>query len=229
MLLYLTLKEDDPNPKSTKGLEKDKDYFCISYRDHILKWLEECRKEAVNSSFLRETISQYILLIKQLTGQVRSKQMSNEIVKAITKSEENFKAYWDIIELNRQEVIEHVFKDRVLPDLEKIAKAHGLEFSDCSDEFKILAEGYGFIFKKSEWEEIEINFYFFKNLSGLVYFIYNREKNFKEAFQSKRSMEKYRNWDNRDVFAKLYCPGNDVIKEIDNKLAELKKEVEQLL
>jgi hypothetical protein len=224
----LTLDGHSPTKTSSKNLEEDKNYFCISYRDHILRWFELCRKETVNSPFLRETINQYILLVKQLTGQARSKQMSNEIVNVITKSEENFKAYWDIVGLNRQEIITHVFEDKVLPSVKKVAKEHGLEFLDCSD-FNILEEKYGFIFKKPEWKEIEINFYFFKNLTNLVYYIHDMEKNFGEVWKSRKKMEKYRDWNNRDVIEKLFYPDNDVIREVENKLIELIPAVEALI
>jgi hypothetical protein len=185
VLLYLTLDGHSPEKKSSKDLEEDQHYFCISYKDHILRWLELCRKETVNSPFLRETMNQYILLVKQLTGQARSKQMNNEIVNVITKSEENFKAYWDIIGINRQEIITHVFEDKVLPSVKKVAKEHGLEFLDCSD-INILEEQYGYNLKKPEWKEIEIDFYFSKNLTNLVYYIHDMEKEFNEKWEIER-------------------------------------------
>lgn len=66
-LLYLTLDGHDPSDDSRKGLS-DTDFYCISYRNDILPWLEQCAREAYNKPLVRETINQYISLIKNLTN-----------------------------------------------------------------------------------------------------------------------------------------------------------------
>jgi hypothetical protein len=47
-LLYLTLYGKDPEKNSiecgTKILQKEIDFKCIAYNDHIIKWLELCKK-----------------------------------------------------------------------------------------------------------------------------------------------------------------------------------------
>jgi hypothetical protein len=89
LLLYLTLEEDDPSDKSTKNIEqgqdlkKKTDYYCISYREHILKWLQECLKSSVSYPILRESINQYIILIKSLTNQLTSAIMVDKVMNAI--------------------------------------------------------------------------------------------------------------------------------------------------
>ena len=65
---YLNLYGDNPNPNSIGDLECDQDYFIISYRNQILTWLDLCIKEASNQPILRESIKQYIILIKKLTN-----------------------------------------------------------------------------------------------------------------------------------------------------------------
>ena len=64
VLLYLIL---DGHP--SKSAKEDTHYHRISYKEHILKWLEICIRESENNTFLWGTISQYVLLVKQLTGQ----------------------------------------------------------------------------------------------------------------------------------------------------------------
>ena len=66
-LLYLTLDGHEPSDDSRKDL-KDVDFVCISYQSTILPWLEQCAKDAYNKPLVRETINQYISLIKNLTG-----------------------------------------------------------------------------------------------------------------------------------------------------------------
>jgi len=64
---YLTLWGHMPTGDSCGSLQPGKDFWVISYRKHIMNWLEKCHKESAGSPILRETIKQYILLIKKLT------------------------------------------------------------------------------------------------------------------------------------------------------------------
>ena len=56
-LLFLTLDERESEQESSEGK-----YESISYRDHIIRWLAECKKIAVDKPTLRETLTQYINL-----------------------------------------------------------------------------------------------------------------------------------------------------------------------
>jgi hypothetical protein len=71
---YLTLTGEEPSEFSREELKSDDDYILISYKEHIQKWLELCLKEVVNFTNLRETINQYILLIKKLTYTLNKEQ-----------------------------------------------------------------------------------------------------------------------------------------------------------
>lgn len=88
-LYYLSLFGNEPRKNSTCGkLLINDDFQTISYKEQILTWLHECRKESVTHSMLRETLSQYINLIKHLTGQSISSYMENEIVTLIRSDKE---------------------------------------------------------------------------------------------------------------------------------------------
>ena len=63
-LLYLTLDGYDPSEDSLGNL----DYQNISYRDDLPPWLEGCQKRAYDEPALRESIGQYLQLIRKLTG-----------------------------------------------------------------------------------------------------------------------------------------------------------------
>ena len=71
---YLTLRGEEPSKKSRGKLQSGTDYYNISYKDHIKEWLELCLKEVSNFTNLRETINQYILLIKKLTFTMNTEQ-----------------------------------------------------------------------------------------------------------------------------------------------------------
>ena len=79
-LFYLTL--DGREPSNIKAVP---DLRCISYAAHILAWLKDCRKEVACVHTVRETISQYIHLLQELTHQNTSARMNQEIVKAVTQ------------------------------------------------------------------------------------------------------------------------------------------------
>ncbi len=107
-VFYLTLKGDEPIKESKLKLISGKHFHKISYRDHILHWLELCLKEVSNFTALREAINQYILLIKKLTNTMNTKQekelldimmanleesefISNNYDKALVKLRDNFR------------------------------------------------------------------------------------------------------------------------------------------
>ena len=73
-VFYLTLKGEDPHQDSKGELESGEHFFNISYRDHIIEWLELCLREVPNITSLREAINQYILLIKKLTNTLNMEQ-----------------------------------------------------------------------------------------------------------------------------------------------------------
>ena len=73
-MFYLTLYGREPDVVGFKA---------ISYQKDIVNWLEECRKESVGHALLRETITQYINLIKYLTNQTIIVDMQEEIEKII--------------------------------------------------------------------------------------------------------------------------------------------------
>ena len=65
-LYYLTLDGKEPSAESRGSLKAGKDYFNISYKEHILPWLESCWKESENQPILHEIIRQYIAVIRRL-------------------------------------------------------------------------------------------------------------------------------------------------------------------
>lgn len=66
-VIYLNLFGMEPSVESRGQLKAGEDYYVISYKKEIINWLEQCWKESHDSPILRETIKQYILLIRKLT------------------------------------------------------------------------------------------------------------------------------------------------------------------
>lgn len=77
-LYYLTLFGSEASKESTEykddndtiALKSGEEYQCLSYATDILDWLGVCREIAIDVPQLRDSIKQYILLIKKLTNQM---------------------------------------------------------------------------------------------------------------------------------------------------------------
>jgi hypothetical protein len=223
-IIYLTPDGRKPGNESAKDMTGD-EYICISYKDDILDWLEKCKKETVDYPLLRESVQQYITLIKSLTGQARSRQMSDEILSVITKDEENLAAYLSVNAINKETVFKYVLKNKIIPELWAVAGKHGLEFEESSDA-DLLQENYGFKFFDADITSgnICIFFAFGEKLSDLQFGIYDDSSGGGWLpGPDLKTVGKYRNWhwNNIDVFKKLCLPNNDVIMEIDAKITEL--------
>lgn len=85
---YLTLDGIEASKESQCDLIADKDYHCISFKTDIIEWLEACLKESAEEPILRESIRQYIILLKKLTNQL-SDVMEKEMHKLV---KENYNA-----------------------------------------------------------------------------------------------------------------------------------------
>ncbi|WP_345257766.1 PD-(D/E)XK nuclease family protein [Flaviaesturariibacter amylovorans] len=66
-VLYLTPEGSEPSSYSRGSLEPGTHFFLVSYKEHITEWLSRCLREAADKPILRETIKQYIVLIKRIT------------------------------------------------------------------------------------------------------------------------------------------------------------------
>jgi len=95
---YLTLTGEEPSDWSKDDLAVNEDYYCISYRKTIIEWLELCLKEAADQPILRESIKQYIILLKKLTNQLSDDKMEKEIKDIIKANYKSAKTISDNIE-----------------------------------------------------------------------------------------------------------------------------------
>jgi hypothetical protein len=170
-VLFLTLDGREPTEKVTS---KDKARFrCISYARDIIQWLDDCRKEATHAPLVRETIAQYINLIKVLTGQNTNSRMRDQITESILRSPATLEAYFTLVR-NKEDVINEIVKI-----LEVQCKEIGAEFSLHVDFGSIEYNPYeigdkygGFFFfdEKMKKRNLYIAFQFHqKDFRGLVF------------------------------------------------------------
>jgi hypothetical protein len=126
VICYLTL--DGKKGYSAKGLKVDEDYIRLSYETDIIQWLTKVNKHAYDFPVLRETITQYIHLLKKLTGQLYTQQMQDNLIQLIGKNAENYKAA-KLIHDNFHKVDKLAFIDF----FEKLENSVGQKFDRSKD------------------------------------------------------------------------------------------------
>lgn len=147
VLYYLTLYESEPKDK---GLSLNK-INLISYKFHIINWLEECKKEAVEFPLLRETITQYIFLLKRLTNQSINYEMDEDILKMVLKDTETVNSAIKIIDNQ-----DNIKKGAIIKLFDDISSELNIPYKHDIVDFNY------FNFKKENWN-YKITFLVTKN------------------------------------------------------------------
>ena len=86
ILIYLTPYGDEPGKCTLGGLLKDK-VICLSYYEDIIEWVDACIKEVVRIPQIRETLHQYKMLLKKLTGQPINRRYAMALKNILLKDE----------------------------------------------------------------------------------------------------------------------------------------------
>lgn len=183
---YLTLDGRPASSQSKGNLQDDQDYYCISYSTTILTWLEQCYREAAAHPILRESIRQYIILVKKLTHQLIDKTMEQNVFHLIASNYESAKVIADNIgkveaeQANRflnevKELCLSLLGDKWqgVVDNDLNASWAGLSISHPSwNGITVRLQGepkliggrsiYGVVAPKNEWSRVEVE----KNLSS---------------------------------------------------------------
>lgn len=194
-LLYLTLKGDDSEQKSSEDIE----YIRVSYRDEIIKWLEKCQEETSNFSVVRETIKQYKNLIKKLTHQNINSEMNNELITSILKDENSLNAYSSLVKLeydlknqmisNIVEKLKTALKNYSNIETSELKNGRGLLISFQNEDLKNNNLSIRLNFEAKDYSRLILGFY---NLNGKKDNFNNAYlKKFKKAFPKAKSTHFY--------------------------------------
>lgn len=128
-----------------RSLVANRDYLLVSYKEHILPWLEGCVKMAGRKTKVRESIKQYYELIKEITIPMA---MDNELQDLMIKNIELVKMLND----NLSGLYGVLISDVIPKIFEKIANDLGLVFEN--KEFG-KSDHYAFFYRK-EWKHAAI-------------------------------------------------------------------------
>lgn len=158
-ILYLTPNGRYASEDSGKGV----DYKCISYKETILEWLEQCVGIAVRWPLVRETINQYINHLKQLMGEDMSTIIQSEIINLLSKAE-NIESVLQI------PIYIDAVKDTIMT---KMINSIALECKVKGELRKDLKER-EFYFYKESWKE-GVSIYFGLDKGKIYYAIKTKE------------------------------------------------------
>ena len=173
-LIYLTLDGHEPS-KESLGKKDDtvyRIYRTASYRDHILRWLEACVKETYDKPLIRETLKQYITVIKQLTNQDMETESKAQMVDMLYRED-------SIITLNAIESVWHDVITRIWTEVFKPQLAEAIQQQNPPryqiDHFgNIFDKWCGIKFLVDGWSNFKIRIEFLsagctKLIYGIVY------------------------------------------------------------
>jgi len=149
-VFYLTLDGHSPSNESIgefKTLEKINGK-CISYEEHILKWIERCIKEVVDKPILRETFQQYKKIINKMTNNETNIEERLKIKEIIASNKDTLTSTKYLID-NFKHVKWHTIFD-FWSELEIELKKKGYEIADSVDESAITQITHYEINKKEE-------------------------------------------------------------------------------
>ena len=198
-LFYLNLLGTDPSKQSI-GTLKSEDYTIISYKEHIISWLETCRKEAVELPLLREGISHYINLVKTLVGQSRNKAMTDEIRDLIVSKKENLESAIELSNtLTAAKIkLQYLFWEELKNNLEKQDK-----YEICENDKKVNWQKIkGFYGKRNKdihygywmkiYEKDDITIHYGVEIESNIYHGFTIERNGKGGISNLDEFANYR-------------------------------------
>ncbi len=161
-LVYLTLDGRLPHEDSFGELLVDTHFKCYSYKSDILDWLEACRKEVAIYPVVRESITQYINLIKHLTNQTINHTMQEELSQLLLS---NLEASFTISN-SLDQTLDILLKDDFIPKLQGVCKDLGLK---CTSNIDFNRNYTGVWIWKEDWQYVNIGFQFWSSDKEMVY------------------------------------------------------------
>jgi hypothetical protein len=191
-LLYLTLDEKLPDDEVTGFVEDVKrKVIPISYKHHILKWLELCKREVSDFPIIRESLTQYIFLLKKLTNQSTNKKMENEIVNTIISNSDSLAAAFGI-ESSIDKVYDPLLKILKQQLDEKVAKfGFATKDFDWGSSTRNSEESYFYFYLPNSKYDIYVALGFDqKNCLDFSVGLYSDDENLKPETQNFKLLQK---------------------------------------
>lgn len=157
-IYYLTLDGHEPSANS-KGNLTDGQIECISFRDNIISWLEDClqQPEVLKIIQVSGILKQLLMVVRRLTGQEGSGVMS-EIAKEISVSKDSYRAGRAIefaLQQVRMDMMKKVF-NAVEKHIESLDKRIALKEIKTYEKKNLVEEYY--TKNKNSWPAVDYVF-----------------------------------------------------------------------
>ena len=157
ILLYLTLGGSEPTSYDS-NTESSVKVKCISYRNDITAWLEDCQRHAVTSPLVRETITQYLHLIRELTHQNEDNRMSTILAEAALKDQADLQAFFALC--NTRKEVEKQIIAKLEKRIDQIAQVLGIARLAKLSNFGEKFSGFSFVTPALKDNNLTIRFEF---------------------------------------------------------------------
>ena len=153
IILYLTLNGTEASEQS----RKDINYFQISHKEFIIKWMEKCIQISARYPLVRETIIQYINHLKKLTNQDMEKNFNDELLDILIQKE-NIQSVFAISN-NIGILKNNIIYKYLIPQLNEIANELNLIYLNTqTDDYDFVNTSWSspFRFKVPKWKRYSI-------------------------------------------------------------------------
>ena len=102
-IFYLTIDGHEPNESSMDKLKDEGHLELLSFRNHVLSWLEQCENDKDSySPILKEYIRELKLAVRKFCGYTENQRMNEEILKEIIDDEKKLKAAKAICSIEKE-------------------------------------------------------------------------------------------------------------------------------
>jgi len=133
VLLYLTL--DGKTSTSAHG-EK---YYRISYKDHILPWLEECLRATYQHVNINQALQQYKNVVCKLVGHPTLETEYMEKMKDVVRANSDIVANWSTLSEAVGQLREE-YRNKLLGELKEQLAAQGIKLCDRENSWLPLTK-----------------------------------------------------------------------------------------
>lgn len=172
-LIFLTLRGKKSNNHKDLA-DKNISYQQISYRKEITEWLQVCIEKCATVPIVRESIVQYLNLVKKITHQNINKKMSKEIVEKITQNKDSFEAYLAIRKTeNDNEIYFDIIRTHIIPFFHHFAEKNKLTVENLNKSLLEKRERYnGFFFTNEKFYKygLKLSIQFHNSLNRDMYY-----------------------------------------------------------
>ena len=131
-------------------LKANEDYYCISYKEEIRNWLQQCLPFANDKPIVKENIIQYLNLISGLTGVMDNKK--DEIVSIMRTYPSQVYEILTYQDEYKKDIVTDVLKQ----EFKKFAEENGFILSE-TDGFYSGKRQSSLSFRKEDWKNAVIS------------------------------------------------------------------------